>query len=52
MTKRVLLHVGTPKTGTSHLQDVLFRNQREARRAGHLLPRPTGSTPTSWPRST
>ena len=28
MTKRVLLHVGTPKTGTSHLQDVLFRNQQ------------------------
>lgn len=28
MSKRVLLHVGTPKTGTSHLQDVLFRNRR------------------------
>ena len=28
MTKRVLLHVGTPKTGTSYLQDVLFRNRR------------------------
>ena len=27
MTKRILLHVGTPKTGTSHLQDVLFRNR-------------------------
>ena len=39
MTKRVLLHVGTPKTGTSHLQDVLFRNQADARRARHLLPR-------------
>ncbi|MEP9384311.1 hypothetical protein [Nocardioides sp. KR10-350] len=25
--KRVLLHVGTPKTGTSYLQDVLFRNR-------------------------
>ena len=24
---RVLLHVGTPKTGTTHLQDVLFRNR-------------------------
>ncbi|MCW2792533.1 MAG: hypothetical protein JWO76_1631 [Nocardioides sp.] len=33
MTKRVLLHVGTPKTGTSYLQDVLFRNQRML--AGH-----------------
>ncbi len=28
MSKRVLLHVGTPKTGTSHLQDVLYRNRR------------------------
>ena len=28
MTRRVLLHVGTPKTGTSYLQDVLFRNKR------------------------
>ncbi|MCW2843667.1 MAG: hypothetical protein JWN22_1583 [Nocardioides sp.] len=33
MTKRVLLHVGTPKTGTSYLQDVLFRNRRML--AGH-----------------
>ncbi len=36
MTRRVLLHVGTPKTGTSHLQDVLFRN-REALRDQHVL---------------
>src|SRR5690349_17412777 len=27
MTRRVLLHVGTPKTGTSYLQDVLFQNR-------------------------
>ncbi len=27
MTRRVLVHVGTPKTGTSSLQDVLFRNR-------------------------
>ena len=27
MSKRVLLHVGCPKTGTSYLQDVLYRNQ-------------------------
>jgi hypothetical protein len=33
VTKRVLLHVGTPKTGTSYLQDVLFRNRRML--AGH-----------------
>ena len=33
MSTRVLLHVGTPKTGTSYLQDVLFRNRRTL--AGH-----------------
>lgn len=27
MSERVILHVGTPKTGTSFLQDVLFRNR-------------------------
>ena len=27
MTRRVLLHVGTPKTGTSYFQDVLFSNR-------------------------
>lgn len=27
MTRRVLIHVGTPKTGTSYLQDVLFQNR-------------------------
>jgi hypothetical protein len=38
MMKRVLLHVGTPKTGTSYLQDVLFRNQRNLKLAGILYP--------------
>ena len=38
MSKRVLLHVGCPKTGTSYLQDVLFRNQRELRHHGILYP--------------
>ena len=38
MSKRVLLHVGTPKTGTSYLQDVLFRNRRTLRGAGILYP--------------
>jgi hypothetical protein len=38
MTKRVLLHVGTPKTGTSYLQDVLFRNRRTLMDAGILYP--------------
>src|SRR6478735_3615964 len=28
MTRKVILHVGTPKTGTSYLQDVLFKNKR------------------------
>ncbi|MGI8522236.1 MAG: hypothetical protein ACR2K3_02855 [Nocardioides sp.] len=27
MTKKVILHVGTPKTGTSYVQHVLFHNQ-------------------------
>ncbi len=36
MSRRVLLHVGTPKTGTSHLQDVLFRNRDRLRQQGFL----------------
>ena len=38
MTKRVLLHVGTPKTGTSYLQDVLFRNRPALAEHGILYP--------------
>ncbi|WP_134740631.1 hypothetical protein [Nocardioides sp. 503] len=38
MTRRVLLHVGTPKTGTSYLQDVLFRNRPTLASAGILYP--------------
>lgn len=38
VSKRILLHVGTPKTGTSYLQDVLFRNQRTLRSHGILYP--------------
>ena len=34
MSERVLLHVGCPKTGTSYLQDVLFRNRPVLRRHG------------------
>ena len=33
---RVLLHVGTPKTGTSYLQDVLFRNRDHLEARGIL----------------
>lgn len=36
--KRVLLHVGCPKTGTSHLQDVLFRNREVLREHGINYP--------------
>lgn len=38
MSARVLLHVGTPKTGTSHLQDVLFRNRERLEEQGLLYP--------------
>ena len=52
MSERVLLHVGTPKTGTSYLQDVLFRNRRAARATPASPTPPTGSTRTSSPPST
>ena len=38
MSERVLLHVGTPKTGTSYLQDVLFRNRAGCSASRHPLP--------------
>jgi len=38
VSRRVLIHVGTPKTGTSHLQDVLFRNRERLREQGVLYP--------------
>ena len=38
MSRKVLLHVGTPKTGTSYLQDVLFRNRDVLARAGIAYP--------------
>jgi hypothetical protein len=38
MSKRVLLHVGCPKTGTSYLQDVLLRNQSVLRDHDILYP--------------
>ena len=34
MAKKLILHVGAPKTGTSFVQDLLFR-EREALRDGH-----------------
>lgn len=36
--KRVILHVGTPKTGTSYVQDVLDRNKPVLADAGVLYP--------------
>ncbi len=38
MSRKVLLHVGTPKTGTSYLQDVLFRNRDVLADAGITYP--------------
>ena len=38
MSRKVLLHVGTPKTGTSYLQDVLFRNREVLEQAGIAYP--------------
>ncbi len=38
MSQRVFLHVGTPKTGTSYLQDVLFRNRERLLEAGLCYP--------------
>ena len=38
MSRKVLLHVGTPKTGTSYLQDVLFRNREVLAAAGIAYP--------------
>lgn len=36
--RRVLVHVGTPKTGTSYLQDVLFLNRDSLQDQGILYP--------------
>lgn len=38
MSRRILLHVGTPKTGTSYLQDVLFGNRERLLEQGVLYP--------------
>lgn len=38
MSKRVFLHVGSPKTGTTFLQQVLWSQRGLARRQGVLLP--------------
>jgi hypothetical protein len=38
MARRVFMHVGTPKTGTSYLQSVLWANKPLLREQGVLLP--------------
>ena len=38
MADRVLLHVGTPKSGTTFLQTLMWENQQRLRSAGVLLP--------------
>jgi hypothetical protein len=38
MAKRLFLHVGTPKTGTTYLQSLLWANKQTLRQQGLLLP--------------
>jgi hypothetical protein len=38
MARRVFLHVGAPKTGSTYVQSVLWDNRSALRRAGILLP--------------
>lgn len=38
MAERFVLHVGTPKAGTTYLQTILWANQEALRAAGVLLP--------------
>ena len=38
MARRVLLHIGTPKTATTYLQDILFRNRDVLSRHGVHYP--------------
>jgi hypothetical protein len=43
MARRVFLHIGAPKTGSTYVQDVLWTNRDAVRPAGLLLP----GTPTA-----
>jgi hypothetical protein len=38
MAQRIFLHVGVPKSGTSYVQSVLWKNAAELRQEGLLLP--------------
>lgn len=47
MARRVYLHVGAPKTGTTAIQTRLQRNAASLREHGVLVPRGTGARPGS-----
>lgn len=38
VSKRIFLHVGSPKTGTTYLQEVLWSHEKQLRKQGILLP--------------
>jgi hypothetical protein len=38
MARRVFLHIGAPKTGTTYVQNALWNNHAALKRAGFLLP--------------
>ncbi|AGL17189.1 hypothetical protein [Actinoplanes sp. N902-109] len=40
MARRVFLHIGAPKTGSTYVQDVLWNNRAALQRHGLLLPGP------------
>ncbi|BCJ39829.1 hypothetical protein GCM10010168_26890 [Actinoplanes ianthinogenes] len=42
MTRRVFVHVGAPKTGSTFIQNVLWKNRDTLKRAGTLLPATRG----------
>jgi hypothetical protein len=43
MTRRVFVHVGAPKTGSTFLQNVLWSHREQLKRAGILLPGTRGA---------
>jgi hypothetical protein len=53
MAQRIILHFGTPKTGTTALQRWLFRRRGRLARQGLHYPRPLGYAPGGrWHRAT
>ena len=51
MARRVFLHVGTAKSGTSFLQDLWWRHRDELRGRGLLLPGSCAATTSPPPPS-